>query len=402
MNALHEEADEALKQVTPVLDEAIDQLNAQDRNAIMLRFFERCDLRTIGEALGSNEDAVQKRIARALDKLRVLLAHRGVVLTGTALALALSSQAASAAPVGMAVSVSAGALTSAHVSTGFSFTTFIITMTKLKITAIAVASALILAGGVTTVVVLKREKTYTPVGTPNPQKILQEAQADAKAGKYPEALAKQVWFHENALKYQPNEKGVRLSFALMYWGELSKKYPPALKKLQSIRDESEKTVKKSTAGSEAAEAFKDVAGINRELKEDKKTTALFIWLDKQNPALAKKVFRMAEAALIKSEEYKLYGRYIDADRSYAEIVQTYSMMKSQMKSIKALEKTPMAGVSDKSFSNRAATLVAVLAITDRKEDADRIATKAAKELNEPTFLAQLDEARNGVVPTPWP
>src|SRR4051812_9897162 len=41
VNALHETPDETLAQVAPVLDDAINQLNAHDRDAIMLRFFER-------------------------------------------------------------------------------------------------------------------------------------------------------------------------------------------------------------------------------------------------------------------------------------------------------------------------------------------------------------------------
>jgi len=41
---------------------------------------------------------------------------------------------------------------------------------------------------------------WTPPENPNPQQILSEAQSDAKAGRYEDALAKHVWFHENALK----------------------------------------------------------------------------------------------------------------------------------------------------------------------------------------------------------
>lgn len=401
MNALHENPDEALTQVAPVLDEAIEELNREDRHAIMLRFFDQCDLRTIGEALGSNEDAAQKRVTRALEKLRVLLVRRGVALSGSALALALSSQAASAAPAGLAVSISTGALTAAHASNGFTLTTLkIIIMTKIKATTIAVISAVILAGVGTTVVLVNRDKPYTPIGKPDPSKILREAKSDTDAGRYKAALAKHIWFRENALKYQPNLVGVRDSFALMDWGELASKYPPAMEKIKAIRDKAEKTIReKNVALDEGTKAFGQYFCINYHLKGDKKTTELFAWLDSNNPKLAERVFPTLEPVLVKNKEYRLYGRYIDPDSSYQRTLQSYHSTKKILRSSpnKELQTFP-----EKSFSNSVATLVAMLAINDRKTDAERIGAKAAKEYDDPAFLAELEEAKNGVVPAPWP
>lgn len=393
MNALHENPDEALAQVAPVLDEAIDELNAQDRHAIMLRFFEHCDLRTIGEALGSNEDAAQKRIARALEKLRFLLARRGVALSGTALALALGSEAASAAPAGLAASVSAGALTVAHVSKGFSLTAAkIIIMTKLKATEIAAISTLILAGVGTTLVVVNRDKPYQPIGQPKPSEILQQAEADTTAGRYKDSLAKHIWLQDKSLQYQPSFVGARSSFALNDFGRLAKKYSPAMKKLESIRNKAEKTIReKNTNLKTGSLAFGGLTSINRALNEIHKTVECFIWLDLHNPDLAKSVFSFAEPDLMNKKEYKLCGRYIDPDRSYQMTLQAFRLsMKSTNPKVK--------NYFQKSCFNRMATLVALMALNDRQQDADLIAAKAAKEWNDPAFLAQLDEARNGIVP----
>ena len=65
----------------PVIHEAFDPLGAEDRTAISPRFFERLDFRSVGAALGSNETAAQKRVSRALKKLRLLLRQR--VLRGS-------------------------------------------------------------------------------------------------------------------------------------------------------------------------------------------------------------------------------------------------------------------------------------------------------------------------------
>ena len=139
MNAIEDHTESNLAQVAPVLDEAIGQLDAEDRTAILLRFFERKDFRGVGEALGSSEDAARKRVDRALEKLHVLLKHRGATLSAAALGTALAAEAVTAAPVGLAGSVAGTALASAAAGGGITATLVkLMTMTKLK-TALIVA-----------------------------------------------------------------------------------------------------------------------------------------------------------------------------------------------------------------------------------------------------------------------
>lgn len=84
--------------VAPHLDEAVAGLGDTDRHAILLRFFERKEMKEVGSALGSTEDAAKKRVSRALDKLRHFLARRGVALSAAALGSALMTNAVQAAP----------------------------------------------------------------------------------------------------------------------------------------------------------------------------------------------------------------------------------------------------------------------------------------------------------------
>jgi len=66
MNPQSAEPGLGLDPIGPLLDEAINQLNAADRQAIVSRFFEQASFRAIGEALGTNEDAApDARVARA-------------------------------------------------------------------------------------------------------------------------------------------------------------------------------------------------------------------------------------------------------------------------------------------------------------------------------------------------
>lgn len=144
MNSLEDHSPENLASLAPVLDEAVNQLSAEDRAAILLRFFEQQDFRSVGAALGSNEDAARKRVDRALDKLHALLKVRGVTLSGTALASVLAAHSVSAAPVGLAVTASSFALASAAAGAGTTLTVLqIMSMTKLKV---AVITAVVAAG----------------------------------------------------------------------------------------------------------------------------------------------------------------------------------------------------------------------------------------------------------------
>jgi hypothetical protein len=119
--------------VSPILDEAICQLGDEDRTAILLRFFEGLDFRSVGVALGSQEGAARMRVNRALEKLHVLLKRRGITLSVAALGTVLSSEAIAAAPAGLAVSVAATALASSATGVGVSSTLFkLVTMTKLQ------------------------------------------------------------------------------------------------------------------------------------------------------------------------------------------------------------------------------------------------------------------------------
>ncbi len=156
MNDLHEEPGANLQQVAPILDEAIIQLGSEDRTAILLRFFEQRNFRSVGEALGSNEDAARMRVNRALEKLHALLKHRGVTLSVTVLGTVLSAEAVSAAPVGLATTISSMALASAAAGTGTALAGLkFMAKTKLKLG----LTTLVIAGAMTTLVIQNKSQT---------------------------------------------------------------------------------------------------------------------------------------------------------------------------------------------------------------------------------------------------
>src|SRR6185503_4866411 len=115
MNALNQ-PEKNFGDLGPILDEVINELPEADRVAILLRFYERRDLRSVGEALGSSENAAQKRVTRALDQLHGMLTRRGVVLSATVLATALATKAVTAAPAGLVGTIATAALSGSTIT----------------------------------------------------------------------------------------------------------------------------------------------------------------------------------------------------------------------------------------------------------------------------------------------
>ncbi len=97
--------------IRPLIDDAMQTLDDGDRQSVLLRFFGQQSFLAIGEQLGLSENAAQKRVTRALDRLNTALAQRGITSTSAALAIALG-HAGVAAPTTLAQSATAAALAS--------------------------------------------------------------------------------------------------------------------------------------------------------------------------------------------------------------------------------------------------------------------------------------------------
>jgi RNA polymerase sigma factor (sigma-70 family) len=113
----HESESEAWSQITPFLDEALDRLGQREHDAVVLRFFEAKDLKQVGVAMGTNEDAARMRVNRGVERLRKFLARRGVTVSAAAVATAVTTNAVQAAPAGLAATITAAALSGSTVTT---------------------------------------------------------------------------------------------------------------------------------------------------------------------------------------------------------------------------------------------------------------------------------------------
>jgi RNA polymerase sigma factor (sigma-70 family) len=137
-------------QIEPLLDDALDALDETDRAAILLRYFENKNLREVGESLKISDDAAQKRVSRALERLREFFTSRNVTIGASGLAVLISANAVQSAPIGLVATISAAAvLTGTTLSTSTVIAaTKTIAMTTLQKTLITAALVATIGTGV--------------------------------------------------------------------------------------------------------------------------------------------------------------------------------------------------------------------------------------------------------------
>jgi RNA polymerase sigma factor (sigma-70 family) len=165
----HESVDAVWQQIGPVLDDAVAALGEKDRRAIVLRFYEGRSLRDVGDVLGVSEDASEKRVTRALDKLRQFFFKRGLPSASAAIAGSISANSVIVAPTGLAKTVSAVALSKSTVASTSTLTLAkgalkVMAWSKTKISIVGVAIALLGIGTPTIAIIAYsagvRENSY--------------------------------------------------------------------------------------------------------------------------------------------------------------------------------------------------------------------------------------------------
>lgn len=151
-------------QIEPLLDAAMAKLSEADYLAVVLRFFDGKSMKEVGAALGASEAAAKVRVNRAVEKLRLFFARRGIVVPVAVLTAAISASSVQSAPATLAKTATMVAL--AKGATSFSPTLSLVkgvlkmmAWTKAKAAVVAGAATLLVAGTATVVV----EKMSQPV-----------------------------------------------------------------------------------------------------------------------------------------------------------------------------------------------------------------------------------------------
>ena len=146
-------------------------LPTQDRAALLLRFYEDRSFREIGETLGVSEDAAQKRVARAIEKLRSKLTKVGTGSATSALTAYLTSIGATQVPTTLASRILASAAGGAATTSGLTaLATIATTLFTMKTKAILIAAAVIAVSAPIVLTVRSKPDDVAPqaVSSPDP------------------------------------------------------------------------------------------------------------------------------------------------------------------------------------------------------------------------------------------
>jgi len=210
-------------------------------------------------------------------------------------------------------------------------------------------------------------------------KALDDAREFREKGEFAKALERHEWYHANALRINPAQYGVRLSFALSDWMRLGEKFPPAIASLKRIRDEGTKTLEE---GKGNAALFHDVESINSKLSEEDASIALFKKLDANHPALAGKCFNMISETLMEKNEMDLFAKYVGDPKTYlAGHIETYVLTSDHIR------KGPRGEAGVLRFKNRLIDLTLTLA-------------KLATDKGDAALAAELKAMTHKVAPDP--
>lgn len=411
------------EQLRPIIDESMHALDERDREAILLRFFEGKPFAEVGARLSMSEDTARVRVSRALDKLHGLLMQRGVTSTSAALGLALGTQAAVAAPAGLALSVAGTALASATTAAGLTFLGALST-SKVFVSGLGLATCVAVGAALFEAQALKKTRTAlddanretvalrgrlaamsgqfdatnrrdpiqttrvtgTTTNVREPSKA-GEATAEpitsdlvqarymraldlSRNGRKEEALADFLWCLDDGMVRVPSFAGVRLSFLL---GEIEKLGSSGIAALQARRDEAQKRVFASASDFAAAMEF---AAINRVLKEDDLTIAIYDQLPASDP-------RRRSLASGAYDQLVAGQRYGDAAQ-----VRDYAFLLSAFES--QIKERPLPGNAPKPEAMRQAQRTSAIAAAAKSIEVLAGAGKLAEARNLAERLLQFD------------
>lgn len=236
---------------------------------------------------------------------------------------------------------------------------------------------------------------WQPPDNPDPFVILHEASGDTRDEQFDVALAKFLWFHENAVRYQRSLSAVRRSFALAYWIELAEMYQPAMDAFLATRDRTEDRFRLDYS---SYDLFADISSMNQRLGDEQRTADLFCDAAAVSHDRATRYYHVAERSLVACGRYRECAPFLECDKRFHHAVNVYQMTlerESRPRKGRPLPKTAL-----KRFTNDVATLTALLSVNDMMPAAESIRDRASKVVTSEDFLDILNSAVAGHFPPP--
>lgn len=164
-------------EIAEALDGALLKLSAADREVLVRRYLQGHAVASVAAAVGMSENTAGHRIGRALEKLRKILARRGIVAPAVAVLAVLATESAHAAPPALLTGATALGSPSAAAAGIAKATAAMMTFAEIKI--VAAAAIVVIAAG------LGAGVTVTALEGQKPGKAMLPVAATNEAAKSP-------------------------------------------------------------------------------------------------------------------------------------------------------------------------------------------------------------------------
>jgi hypothetical protein len=235
---------------------------------------------------------------------------------------------------------------------------------------------------------------WTAPQYPDPPSILHSAVDDKRDGRYEQSLAKFVWFHYNAVRYERGQSAVRRSFALAYWLDLATVYPPARDAFIRTRDETELAFRQNLC---EFDMFHDVASMNHWLGDGIRTADLFATVAATDQDKAQVLYQIAEPSLIAAGRFRECAPFLEPKRRMESAARCYQISKQHEESRRDLD-PPVPKLARTHYIRNVATLVGLLVLNDGVDDARAAYSEALSIIDDGEFRQIMDAAMSGHLP----
>jgi hypothetical protein len=97
---------EIWSELSPRLEQVVQKLRHDDRQAVLLRFYEQKSFAEVGQILGISEEAARKRVSRAIEELRMKMTVKDGTVSASLIASVLLTKTTKPAPAALASTIS--------------------------------------------------------------------------------------------------------------------------------------------------------------------------------------------------------------------------------------------------------------------------------------------------------
>jgi hypothetical protein len=253
------------------------------------------------------------------------------------------------------------------------------------------------ACGLMLVIVSHATWAWTPPAHPDPSAILNEADADAHAGRMADAASKYLWFHREAVGREPSLSGVRVSFALHAWADLAKRDAATMSDFRAERDSTWQSLRDIPTG--RRERARDLFAMNRVIADHASSVEVYEWLDRERPELAIQLLPEALPALVATGSVDLAARRLDPPEALKAATRSLKLMREHRPPLRTTEEAESFDtVSERRFAQEAGRIVWVLVQSHREAEAQTLTRQAQSELRNPVAMAELKNTLTGRAP----